>query len=66
MVLFKIDNKKLFIVCARLCIGTSELTKIARLSTVTFQRICEGKPLRAKTVGKIAKALGVTPEELVA
>lgn len=64
--LFKIDNKKLFLACARMCIGTSEIVKVANLSTVTLQRICEGKPLRSKTVGKIAKALGVTPEEIIA
>ncbi len=64
--LFKIDNKKLFIECARLCIGTSEIMKLADISTVTLQRIYSGKPVRAITVGKIAKALGVNPETILA
>lgn len=64
--LFKIDNKKLFIACARLCIGTSEIMKLAEISTVTLQRIYNGKPVRAITVGKICKALGVMPEEILA
>ena len=64
--LFKIDTRKLFVACAKMCIGTNEFVKIAEVSTVTLQRIYDNKPVRAKTVGKIAKALGVTPEELLA
>ena len=64
--LLEIDIRKLLVVCAKLCIGTSEMAKLAKISTVTMQRICDNKPVRAKTVGKIAKALGVTPEELLA
>ena len=63
--LFKIDARKLFVACAKLCIGTSDIVKLAKVSTVTLQRIYDNKPVRAKTVGRIAKALGVTPDELL-
>lgn len=63
--LLEIDIRKLLVVCAKQCIGTSEVPKLAKISTVTMQRISNNKPVRAKTVGKIANALGVTPEEIL-
>ncbi len=63
--LYKIDGKKLYIACAKLCIGTNEIVRLAEISTVTLQRIYDGKPVRAKTLGRIAKALGVKPEDLI-
>ena len=63
--LFTIDKKKLFLTCASLCIGAKDVVKLASLSTVTLQRIYDDKPVRAKTLGKLAKALGVKPEDLI-
>lgn len=63
--LLTIDKRKLLVACAKLCIGTSEMAKLAKISSVTMQRISDGKPVRAKTVGRIANTLRCGPSELL-
>ncbi len=64
--LFCIDNKKLFLACAEKCKAVSEVVKGAGCSSITLHRITTGKPVQAVTVGKICKALGVKPSDIIA
>lgn len=64
--LFRIDKRKLFLACANVCKGTSEVIKEAGCSTMTFQRINNNKPVQSVTIGKIAKVLGVKPADIIA
>lgn len=63
--MFKIDKKKLYLVCADKCLSVSETVKKAGCSTMTYHRINNEKPLQSVTVGKIAKFLCVDAKELV-
>lgn len=62
----KIDNKKLDLLMAEKCLTLEKLSKITGVSQVTIARMKNGsqKP-RPITIGKIAKALGIKPEELI-
>ena len=64
--LFRIDKRKLYLACANVCKATSEVIKEAGCSTMTFQRINTGKPVQSITIGKIAKVLGIRPEDIIA
>lgn len=65
--LYRIDNKKLFVACADVCLSVTEVVvKNAGCSAVTLQRITKGKPVTAVTIGKISKALGISPEAILA
>ncbi len=63
---FRIDVKKLFALCASKQMTVRELAEIAKCSTATLMRACKNKPLRALTVGKLAAALNVDVTELLA
>ena len=60
----KIDRKKLNIELARSCKALSEL-RCEGLSPQTLKRIMNGVDVKPVTVGKLAKALGVDPAELI-
>lgn len=60
----KIDNKKLNIELARSCKALSEL-RGEGISPQTLTRIRSGADVKPVTVGKIAKALGVDPVEII-
>ena len=62
----KIDNKKLDLLMAEKCLTSEKLSKITGVSQVTIARMKNGtqKP-RPITIGKIAKALEIKPEELI-
>ena len=53
-------------VMAEKCISLTELCQKAEISTVTLRDVRFGRQNpRPSTIGKIAKALGVTPSEIV-
>ena len=60
----KIDKRKLDLCRARKCMSSQQLLKLSRVSTSTLYGT-KGKEVSALTVGKIAAALGVDPEEIV-
>lgn len=62
----KISKQKLEIAKARNCISTEELSKKSKVSIPVLQRIGkENNDFRPRTVGKLAKALGVDVTELL-
>lgn len=59
----KIDNRKLDLQLARQCKIISDLRSVASSQTLT--RIRQGDNIKTSTLGRIAQALGVDPEELI-
>lgn len=61
----KVDRKKLELAMARACMNSADLPTAAGLPRPTVQNVIVGKGVRPATLGRIAKALGVDPEELI-
>lgn len=61
----KIDVKKLEMAMACACMNASEIASKAEISRQTVATAKQGKRIGPATVGKIAKALGVDPEEII-
>lgn len=62
-----IDVKKLKIAMARACLGVADLGEKADVGRATLVRILrdDGENVRCKTVGKLARALGVDVLDLI-
>jgi DNA-binding Xre family transcriptional regulator len=62
----KIDSKILDIAMAEACLTVNELSKQSGVNVVTLTRLRKGnQELMPKTVGKIARALDISVEELI-
>ena len=61
----KLNRKKLELAMARACMNSADLPKAAGLPRPTVQNAIVGKGIRPGTLGKIAKALGVDPVEII-
>lgn len=62
----KINRKKLEIAMAGACFNTKELAIAAELPRPTLNNAITGRNVRPATIGKIAKALNVPVENLIA
>lgn len=51
-------------VMADKCMNGTDLTKKSGISTLTLSRVWKGEEVQIKTVGKLAQALGVSPDLL--
>lgn len=60
----KIDNKKLDLLLAQRCMNLRDLRQGTSPQTLT--RIRRGEEVLPATVGRIAKALGIDPADLIA
>lgn len=60
-----IDRKKFLLTCAEKCVSELEVTKRAGVSNCILNRIKHEKYVHTETLGKVAKALGVSPAELI-
>ena len=61
----KVNRKKLELAMARACMTSAELPAAAGMPRPTVQNAVVGKSVRPATVGKIARALGVDPAEII-
>ena len=61
----KADRKKLELAMARACMESTDLPAAAGLPRPTVQNAIVGKSVRPATLGRIAKALGVDPVEIL-
>lgn len=59
------DRKKLELAMARACMDSRDLPAAAGLPRPTVQNAIVGKSVRPATLGRLAKALGVDPAELL-
>ena len=61
----KISNEKLEIAMANECVTRNELAKKSGLAEITLTKMKANPNVKPATVGKIAKALKVKPEDLI-
>ena len=62
----RICKEKVETMMATQCILTKELCEKAKINQITFRRIMAGKnEPRPSTIGKIAKALNVSVEDII-
>ena len=61
----KVDRNKLELAMARACMNSAELPASAGLPRPTVQNAIVGKSVRPATLGRIAKALGVDPVDII-
>ncbi|WP_217959735.1 helix-turn-helix domain-containing protein [Acutalibacter muris] len=61
----KADRKKLELAMARACMNSADLPAAAGLPRPTVQNVIVGKSVRPATLGKVARALGVDPEQIL-
>lgn len=61
----KANRRKLELAMARACMESRDLPIAAGLPRPTVQNLIVGKSVRPATLGRVAKALGVDPEEIV-
>ena len=62
----KADKKKLELEMARACMNPGDLAKAAGVPRTTLNNFLRGNNPRPATLGRVAKALGVDPSELIA
>lgn len=60
-----VNRKKLELAMARACMESRDLPVATGLPRPTVQNAIVGKSVRPATLGRIAKALGVDPAELI-
>lgn len=61
----KVNRQKLYLAMARACMDSADLPAAAQLPRATVQNAITGRNIRPATLGKIAKALGVNPAEII-
>ena len=61
----KAEINKLRLAMARACMNPQDLAKAAEMPPQTVNGVLRGRSVRPATLGRIAKALGVDPAEIV-
>lgn len=61
----KVDKKKLELAMARACMNTEDLAVKAAMPRPTVNNVITGRNVRPGTLGRLAAALGVDPEEII-
>ena len=61
----KVDRKKLELAMARVCMDSKCLAETSGLPRPTLNNAIAGKGIRPSTLGRIAKALGVEPADIM-
>ncbi len=59
------DKNKLALAMARACLNPQDLAKVAEMPPQTVSGVIRGRSVRPATLGKVARALGVDPSELL-
>lgn len=61
----KADRKKLELAMARTCMTPESLKVAAEMPRPTVNNVITGRNVRPATLGRIARALGVDPAEII-
>lgn len=61
----KANKRKLELALARSCMNTADLVCVAAMPEPTVKKVLRGYSVRPVTLGRIAKALGIDPAEIV-
>lgn len=59
------DKSKLTMAMARACMNPQDLAKAAELPPQTVNGVIRGRSVRPATLGKVARALGVDPADII-
>lgn len=59
------DRKKMELAMSRVCMNPQDLAKAAEMPAQTINRALLGRGVRPATLGRIARALGVDPEDIL-
>ena len=61
----KANKKALLLAMARACVGRKEISEKAGMPEMTVKNVLDGRSVRPATLGKVARALGVDPLEII-
>lgn len=61
----KANKKALQLAMARACVGRKEISEKAGMPEMTVKNVLDGRSVRPATLGKVARALGVDPLEIM-
>ena len=61
----KADRKKFELACARACMNLNDLSAAAKMPRPTVAKVAQGYGTSPVTLGKIARALGVDPLDII-
>lgn len=61
----KADRKKLELEMARACTSTSDLVTLTGMPLPTIKNLIVGRSVRPVTLGRVARALGVDPKDIL-
>ena len=61
----KANKKALLLAMARACVGRKEIFEKAGMPEMTVKNVLDGRSVRPATLGKVARALGVDPLEIM-
>lgn len=61
----KANKKALLLAMARACVGRKEISEKAGMPEMTVKNVLDGRSVRPATLGKVARALGVSVESLL-
>lgn len=59
------DRKKLELAMAKACIYPKDLPALSEMPRTTVNRVITGRSVRPGTLGRIARALGVDPADIL-
>lgn len=59
------SHTKLLLAMARACVNAQDLAKAAELPPQTVNAVIRGRSVRPATLGRIARALGVDPADIM-
>ena len=61
----KADRNKIYMAMARACLTSGELAKKAEMTSSSISNVIAGRSVRPATLGRVAKALGVSVSEIL-
>ena len=61
----KANKKALLLAVARACVGRKEISEKAGMPEMTVKNVLDGRSVKPATLGKVARALGVDPLEIM-
>lgn len=61
----KANKRKLELALARSCMNAADLVTVAAMPEPTVKKVLSGRNVRPATLGRIAKALGIDPVQLI-
>ncbi|MDD7483538.1 MAG: hypothetical protein PUK85_05695 [Clostridia bacterium] len=61
----KANKKAIRLAMARACVGRKEISERAGMPEMTVKNVLDGRSVKPATLGKVSRALGVDPLEIM-